>query len=186
MVVRAIANAFFGRARYSRDVDVAVAISNEKSKEVLFSLIKGPRYSITYPDRQIDRGDPALDSPSDLDNINLVKLKDKQTGISIDVLLVGGNQNYGLERSSFSRAKKVDLGGHTITSIVSPEDFILMKLAARREQSQDFQDMFMVMVHNYSALDWPYLHHRARQLNLTPLLDSYKEQAARAAGRDGV
>ena len=78
----------------------------------------------------------------------------------------------------------MDLGDtyHTMTSIVSPEDFILMKLTARRD-SLDYQDMFMVMFHNYSSLDWPYLQQRAKELNLTALLDSYKEQALRAASK---
>ncbi len=165
-------------------MDFAVALTGEKSKDALYSIIKDPRYSITYPDRQVDKGDPLLESPSDLDKINLVKLKDRETGVTVDILLVSENQVYGLQRSAFTRAKKMDLGDtyHTMTSIVSPEDFILMKLTARRD-SLDYQDMFMVMFHNYSSLDWPYLQQRAKELNLTALLDSYKEQALRAASK---
>ena len=50
-------------------MDFAVALTGEKSKDALYSIIKDPRYSITYPDRQVDKGDPLLESPSDLDKI---------------------------------------------------------------------------------------------------------------------
>ena len=183
MVVGAIANAFFGRPRFSRDLDIAVALGDEESREVLFSIIKNPHlYTIIYPDRQSDKGDPSLDSASDFDKVNLIKLRDKETGIIIDILLVSQNQYYGLQWSSFERVNKVDLGDgyHTRISIPSPEDFILMKLVARRPLTQDFNDMFMVMVRNYATLDWTYLQERARELNLGPLLSSYKAQAEKS------
>src|SRR5208283_2254487 len=85
---------------------------------------------------------------------------------------------YGIDLSSFARSREVSLGDDegTMVSIPSPEDFILMKLMSRRPLTQDYQDMFTVMLANYETLDWSFLRERARDLEISPLLDSYKHQ----------
>ena len=147
MVVGAVANVFYGRPRLSRDVDVAVVLIGEDREKALLSISnKHERYSMIYPDKRANRDEPDLKSTVDLSKVNLIKLRDKDTDVIIDILLVKSNQNqYGIDPSSFARSREVSLGDDegTRISIPSPEDFIMMKLTSRRPLTQDYQDMFL-------------------------------------------
>lgn len=179
MAVGAIPVNYYGRPRFSEDVDIAIVLG--EGKEVaLFKIIKQSRYSILYPNREINRDDPELRSPEDLKKINLVKMRDTVTGTLIDLLVEASA--YGLTLESFRRVRKVKLEGRSI-SIPSPEDYILMKLVSRRPATEDFTDMFTTLVNNLQTLDWAYLEKRARELNIFTLLTEYKERARAVVGR---
>jgi hypothetical protein len=178
MVVGAIASSIYGRPRFSRDLDIAISVQG-KEKELL-DLVRSPdKFRVIYPDRSLSRDEPALESPEDINRVNVIKLRDKQNGALIDLLLVRGNSSiYGLTKDSFSRARMFD-GRKQKLSVVSPEDLILMKLVSRRPSTADFDDMFTVMVRNYKSLDGDYLANRAHELNVDRLLESYRKVAER-------
>lgn len=179
MAAGAIPVNYYGRPRFSEDLDVAI-ILDEGQEEALFKIIKRSRYSILYPNREINRDDPHLRSPEDLKKINLVKMRDTATGTLIDLLI--GASAYGLAPESFSRARRVKLEGRSI-SIASPEDYILMKMVSRRPATEDFSDMFTTMVNNLQTLDWAYLEKRGRELDISALLTEYRERAKIVVGR---
>ncbi|MHB8565751.1 MAG: nucleotidyltransferase family protein [Nitrososphaerales archaeon] len=187
MAVGGIAVVFHGNARLSRDLDIAVAIDTREKAEGLLSLIKrSDLYSLVYPDSTIKRDETPLDSAKDLNDVNLIKIKDRQTKVMIDVLLVWEEKPsiYGLDRSSFERAINVEANsedGKETFTIPSPEDFILMKLVARRPATADFEDLFTTMVKNARDLDWSYLSKRAKELKIANLLESYKNLAEEQA-----
>ncbi len=181
MVVGGIATVYYGRPRFSRDLDLAVALKGNREARALLSVLKeSERYSVIYPDKNASRDEPELNSPEDLKKIGLVKLKDKKTNTIIDVLLIKESQlsPYSLKFDSFARAKKIRIGSDTF-AIPSPEDFILMKLAARRPSTDDFQDLFTALIKNYDKLDWAYLTERAGKLGVSHILAAYRENARR-------
>jgi len=179
MVVGALPVNYYGRPRLSEDIDLAM-ILEEGQEAFLFRILKEPKYRILYPNRATNPDDPELSSPRDLKEISLVKMRDIATGTLIDLLI--RPSAYGLTRESFSRRRRVRLGGKVI-SIASPEDYILMKLVSRRPATEDFQDMFTTLVKNFRRLDWPYLERRARELNISHLLGEYRERAGAVVGR---
>ena len=176
MVVGAIAYLFYGRPRYSIDLDIAVALKSESTREALFSVIKNQhRYAIILNDRQLGTNEPNLDSSTDFDKINLIKLRDKDTQILIDILLVKPQESqcYGLDDQAFARARREQIGDNQIVYVPSAEDFILMKLVARRPVSHDYEDMYSVLVGNYENLDWAHLRQKAKKVGVLHLLNSY-------------
>jgi len=179
MAVGAVAVNYYGRRRFSEDLDVVIML-DEGQEPALFRIIKEPRYSVLYPNRDLNRGDPDLRSPGDLKKISLVKMRDTTTGTLIDLLI--GPSTYGLTPESFGRAKSVKLEGRKI-SIASPEDYIIMKMVSRRPATEDFSDLFTTMVNNLRTLDWTYLEKRGRELNISHLLTEYRERAEAVAGR---
>ncbi|MHB8567878.1 MAG: nucleotidyltransferase family protein [Nitrososphaerales archaeon] len=179
MAVGGIAVVFHGRARLSRDLDVAVALNLDKAREILSIIRNSATYGIIYPNNSILTNETKLDSSEDLGKLNLVKIRDKETNVVIDILLVwNGRQSfYGLDGRSFERAKKVDTDDEESFWIPSVEDFILMKLVARRPATSDFEDLFSAMVKYLSSLDWNYLESKAEELNVKSLLQSYRKIA---------
>ena len=171
-----IATVFYGRPRFSKDLDFAIGIKEEADAKSLLSIIKNStRYRVIYPDREANKDEIELSSPEDFGKINLVKLRDTEADVIIDVLLVKDQEPiYGLNTQSFQRSKQMIIDG-TEFSIPSTEDFILMKLVSRRPSTEDFQDMFTALSKNYADLDWGYLSKRARDLKVDHLLGSYRK-----------
>ena len=179
MAVGALPVNYYGRPRFSEDLDIVILL-DEGQELALFGILKQPRYVILYPNREINRDDPDLRFPEDLKKINLVKMRDTATGTLIDILI--GTSAYGLTPESFTRARMVELEGRSIR-IASPEDYILMKLVSRRPATEDFGDMFTTMVNNFQILDWAYLERRCGELNISALLTEYRERAKAIVGR---
>lgn len=181
MIVGGIATVFYGTPRFTRDLDLAVEVETENMKTNLLNIIKySDRYSLIYPDHSANRDEPELITTEDLEKVNIVRLRDKQTGILIDFLLIGRTPSpFGLELASFKRAKRVKIDESDATyALPSAEDFILMKLVSRRASTGDFQDMFTALLNSYDSLDWSYLFERAQKLKVDGLLKSYRERAA--------
>jgi predicted nucleotidyltransferase len=187
LVVGAIAVDIYGRSRYSLDLDVAVALSDEKTEEALFAVIKNPnRYTIISPDRGTKRDDPALDTPSDLENVRLVRLRNKHTGIQIGILLVNDEKlRYGVDRKSFTRAREFHLGDNDTILLPSPENLILMKLYARRGgDKSDASDIFSIILEHSDDLDGEFLHEQAKELDREAVLNFYKNEVANVRARE--
>ena len=187
LVVGAIAVDIYGRSRYSLDLDVAVALSDEKSEKALFSVIENrDRYTIISPDRETRRDDPLLDVPSDLEKIRLVRLRDKYTGIQIDILLVNDDKmRYGIDQKTFARANEFHFGEGEKILLPSPEDLILMKIFAKRGgDKSDASDVFSIILEHFDDLDWKFLQERAQELDRTGILEFYKNEVAQVKARE--
>lgn len=99
MIAGGIANIFYGMPRFTRVLDLIVAVESEDDKRKILAVVKkADRYSLLYPDNTIKKDDPELKTAQGLDKVNLVRLKDKQTGTMIDLLLIraGSDSIYGL------------------------------------------------------------------------------------------
>jgi len=155
MAVGALPVNVYGRERTSRDLDIAMTID----KGMFRDLFPSSRYLLVYPDK--------------IEEISRVaKVRDKRTGILIDLLL--SPEEFSFNKDSFKRRRKVLLGKR-FGYIPSVEDYVISKLKAARAGSNDFQDIISVMLKNSRKIDWRYLERRARAENKLYLLNYYKE-----------
>jgi len=60
--------------------------------------------------------------------------------------------------------------------VVSPEDFIVNKLARRDRGAVDEQDVKSVLVRQEGKLDWQYLNRRAREAGVITILQIIQSQ----------
>ena len=159
---------FYGRERFSRDVDLVVGV-NEKNAQNLFKLLKSGRYTVLYPMEH----EKKIDSPESILKINLIKMKDTQTGALVDLILTPREVGFKFDNESEKRMKKVKLNGKEVV-MPSPEDYLVMKLKARRPGTHDFEDIVSTLTVQFDSLDWNYLDNRAEEENVKGLLDYYK------------
>ncbi len=77
------------------------------------------------------------------------------------------------DREALRRRRKVDIGG-VKAWVVSPEDFIVSKLARPDRGVQDEKDVAGVLVRVGSRLDHRYLNRRARKAGVLPVLEAIR------------
>jgi len=164
---------FYGRERLSRDVDILVSLG-EKGAENLFKLLQAGRYTLLYPLRH----EKEINSPEDLREIGLIKVRDTKTQSLVDMILHPSELGFKFDGEPEERAKTVVLNGERIL-IPSPEDYLIMKLKSRRPGTHDFEDIMSTLSTQFSRLDWAYLQRRADEEKLTSLLNHYKEAVER-------
>jgi len=167
MVVGAVPVQFYGRERFSRDVDVVLFL-NDRTAKFLFEMVKGGRYKVRYPFPHEHR----LEKPEGLLNWHLLRLVDLEYDSLLDVHLKPGE--IGLDDSSLARAKNVTLNGGKVV-IPSPEDYLVTKLISRRPGSHDFEDIMSTLISQYRAIDWKYLEAKAEKHGVLFLLKFYKD-----------
>lgn len=164
---------FYGRERFSRDVDIVMAL-DERGAENLFELLKSGRYTVLYPLEHEQK----ITGPKDLLELGLVKVRDTETQSLVDMVLHPGEVGFKFDNESERRIRTVSLNGEQVP-IPSPEDYLIMKLKSRRPGTHDFEDIISTLSTQFSVLDWGYLHRRAEEGNLTRLLNHYKEAVER-------
>jgi len=164
---------FYGRERFSRDVDIVVSLG-EKGAENLFELLQTGRYTLLYPLGH----EKEINSPEDLREIGLIKVRDTKTQSLVDMILHPSELGFEFDGEPEERARTVVLNGEKIL-IPSPEDYLIMKLKSRRPGTHDFEDIMSTLSTQFSHLDWTYLQRRAEQEKLSSLLNHYKEAVER-------
>jgi len=164
---------FYGRERLSRDIDVLVSLDGREAAN-LFELLKSDRYAVLYPLKH----EQEIDSPSDLMRLGLLKVKDKETRSTVDIILRPTEVGFKFGGEPEERTRTVILDGEQIL-IPSPEDYLIMKLKSRRPGTHDFEDIISTLSTQFSHLDWAYLQRRAEEEKLTGLLNHYKEAVER-------
>jgi hypothetical protein len=176
LVLGAVPVQFYGRERFSRDVDIVLFL-NEKSADVLFELVKSGRYKVRYPLPHEHK----LEKPDDFLDWHLLKLEDLRHKALLDVHLKHGN--LGLDKKSLNNAKTVMLNGEEIV-IPSAEDYLMTKLISRRPSSHDFEDIMSTLLGQYSKIDWKYLEKKAEKYKVLFLLKYYKDAIEKKMRRE--
>ncbi len=145
-LVGSLATMYYGRPRFTQDVDLVVRIKARQTTEFgdLF-----PLEEYYCPPKEVLQ-DEILRKGS----FNLIH---QNTGIKVDLVLDKGNDFY---ISEFARSKKIEIAPGIEVYIASPEDLILKKLDYYREgQSEkhltDIREMLMnLKVDDHYIEEW--------------------------------
>lgn len=154
MIIGGYALPFYGRIRTTIDIDLAVAIENSKQFNELLQLLR----SIDF--------EPTISSPSN----PLILVLDKKEKIEIELWLKPDGIVFDSE--TLRRRRKAQLDANTPAWIISPEDFVVNKLARPDRGATDEQDVKSVLVRQEGKLDNAYLTKRAEQANVLTLLQT--------------
>lgn len=152
MIIGGYALPFYGRIRATVDLDLAVAISTEQELDKLRDILQSKDFQ------------PTIDSPL---NPVFVVLDNKEK-IEIELWLKPDGIDFDDE--TLRRRKKVRLDANIWAWIVSPEDFIVNKLARPDRGAVDEQDVKSVLTRWANKLDNEYLYKRAKAAEVLTIL----------------
>ena len=156
MVIGGHALPFYGRIRVTLNIDMAVSIGSEEEYDELCR-------------RAIDDGyEVRLRSFSNPGCIFL----DTASGYEVEVWIRPDGIEW--DRETLERRRRKNLAG-TEAWIVSPEDFIVSKLARPDRGAIDEQDVKSVLERDDVDLDWEYLERRARKHGVWNTLQAIKK-----------
>ena len=153
MIIGGYALPHYGRIRTTIDLDLAVAIKNESELEQLIDWMQTVGFETT------------IDSPLN----PLIVIVDQQEKIEIELWLRPNCIVFDCE--TLRRRKKVRLDANIEAWIVSPEDFIVNKLARPDRGVVDEKDVKSVLVRQKDKLDTQYLKKRARAAGVIKVLE---------------
>ena len=171
MVAGAVPVQFYGRERFSRDVDIVLFL-NERNSQSLLKILNSGRYEVRYPLPHEHK----LEKPGDLLSWHLLRLKDLGTDGLLDIHLKP--ERLGLDKTSLDRSRVIKLDRAKVI-IPSPEDYLITKFVSRRPSSHDFEDIMSTLINQYQTIDWKYLEGKAKKLGVLRLLNYYKEAVER-------
>lgn len=154
MLIGGYALPFYGRIRTTIDVDLAVAIKTEEELNQLRNWLQ----SIDFEATVYSSLDPLIVILDQKEKVE-IKLWLKPDGIVFD-------------DETLRRRRKVKLDSNIEAWIVSPEDFIVNKLARPDRGVIDEQDVKSVLVRQGGKLDKEYLERRARDAGVLTILEN--------------
>lgn len=143
MVIGGIANAVWGEARATLDVDVSVAVDEAQIPDTAAAL--GLRFRVL------------IDDAARFIRETRVLPLETTGGVRIDVIFA----LLPFELEAIDRARRVVLAGRDV-KVVSPEDLILMKIIS--ERTRDVADAEAITRRRRDDLDVAYLEPRIREL----------------------
>lgn len=152
MIIGGYALPFYGRIRATVDLDLAVAIKTEEELDCLRELLKSIDFEITVDSFK----DPVLVVLDNKEKFEL-ELWLKPDGITFDDELL-------------RRRRKMELNNGFEAWVISPEDFIVTKLARPDRSVIDEQDVKTVLVRQKNRLDTEYLEKRAKDAGVLNVL----------------
>jgi hypothetical protein len=156
MIIGGYALPFYGRIRTTVDLDLAVAVKTQRKLDFLLGLLRAADF------------EPTICSPHN-PLIPVVDLKEK-----IELELWTKPDGIVFDDATLKRRKKVDLRQGISAWLVSPEDFIVTKLARPDRGVIDEQDVKSVLVRQAGKLDEKYLEKRARDAGVLRILEAIK------------
>jgi predicted nucleotidyltransferase len=156
MLIGGYALPFYGRVRVTLDIDVAVAIPNEEDFQAFCEDAKEEGYSVYLG---------SYDNPVCL-------FHDMTTDYEVEVW----SRPDGVEwdQGTLDRRREVGIAGMSIW-LISPEDFIVSKLARPDRGVVDEQDVKSVLERDDVELDWRYLEERAERAGVLALLETVRK-----------
>ena len=154
MIIGGYALPFYGRIRTTIDIDIAIAIKTESEFEQL-------RKSLHEIDIEV-----TLYSPSN----PVMVIVDHKEKVEAELWLKPDGITF--DNETLKRRKKAKLSDNINAWIISPEDFIVNKLARPDRGAVDEQDVKSVLVRQAEKLDNKYLTKRAQQANVLTILRS--------------
>ena len=155
MLIGGYALPHYGRVRVTLDIDVAVAIPNEEDFQAFCEDAKEEGYSVYLG---------SYDNPVCL-------FLDKTTNYEVEIW----SRPDGVEwdQGTLDRRRKVGIAGMSVW-LISPEDFIVSKLARPDRGVVDEQDVKSVLERDDVELGWRYLEERAERAGVLALLKTIR------------
>ena len=154
MIIGGYALPFYGRIRATIDIDVAMVIKNNKEREDLLDLLRANDY------------EPTAGSTSILNPVMVVV--DRKEGIEMEIWFKPDGIVFDTE--TLRRRRKASLSPNFDAWIISPEDFIVNKLARPDRGATDEEDVKSVLVLQEGKLDMKYLEKRAEAAGVLNIL----------------
>lgn len=154
MIIGGYALPFYGRIRTTVDIDLAVAIKNDKELEQLLNSLKSVNF------------EPIIYSPLN----PVIVILDRKEKIEIELWLKPDGIVFDAE--TLRRRQKVKLDANIWVWIVSAEDFIVNKLARPDRGVNDEQDVKSVLTRQENKLDNEYLQRRAKEAGVLTILQT--------------
>ena len=160
MIIGGYALPFYGRIRTTVDLDLAVAMETEEKFRRLCKWLR----SIDF-------------MPTVSSSLNpLVVILDLKEKVEIELWLKPDGIIFNDE--TLERRRKVKLNPDVEAWIVSPEDFIINKLARPDRGVNDEQDVKSVLVIQEGRLDKEYLKRRAEEVGVLQVLKKIEAQGS--------
>jgi len=156
MIIGGYALPFYGRIRATLDVDLAVAVKTEEELRRLHEWLRSVNFEVT------------LYSPL---NPYMVVL-DRDGKIEIELWLKPDGVVF--DKETLRRRRRVKLDENVEAWIISPEDFIVNKLARPDRGAVDEQDVKSVLTRQRGKLDEEYLRKRAAEAGVLKVLESIR------------
>jgi len=160
-VCGSLSSGLHGQPRATNDADIIIAPTQEQLEKLLKLLETG--YYISP--------DAAFEAMNIRSMFNII---DNELGWKADLIF---RQDNPYQLSKFNRRMRAKLMGIDLW-ILSPEDVILSKLDWAKESGSEMQlrDVFGVIKVQWNKLDWGYLQHWAKELNIEKNLERVKEE----------
>jgi hypothetical protein len=158
MITGGYALPFYGRIRTTIDIDVAVAIRTEDELNRLCNLLQSISFEV-----------PICSSQNPL-----ILIVDRIEKVEIELWLKPDGIAFDYE--TLNRRRKANLDENIEAWIISPEDFIVNKLARPDRGAVDEQDVKSVLVIQKDKLDDEYLRKRAREAGVLTILQNIQTQ----------
>jgi hypothetical protein len=156
MVIGGHALPFYGRIRLTLDIDVAAAVGSEDDFDRLCERAAEEGYDLSLN---------SFENP-------MCIFMDTATGYEIELWIRPDGIVW--DQETLDRRRRVNLTGIEAW-IVSPEDFIVSKLARSDRGVIDEQDVKSVLERDDVVLDWEYLEERARRHEVWSTLQVIKD-----------
>jgi len=160
MLIGGFALAAYGLIRATQDIDMAIAASYAKCVELQSHLEKSGYQVSPKPDPNA----PVF-FVTDLKLMLEVEMWTKPDGVVFDTELMRRRIRVNPYNDDFQ------------LFTIGPEDFIVNKLARRDRGVQDELDAVSVLELQKGKLDYPYLMRRARQADITELLETLMQKS---------
>jgi hypothetical protein len=157
MIIGDYALPFYGRIRTTVDLDIAVAIETQKKFTYLLNLLRAADF------------EPTICSPNEP-----LLVVDRQEKIEFEVWTKPDGVIFDDE--TLRRRRKARLSEDISVWIVSPEDFIVTKLARPNRGVIDEQDVKSVLVRQEGNINWKYLEERAREAEVLTILKTIQDE----------
>ena len=152
MIIGGYALPFYGRIRTTVYLDLAVAVQTQNKFDSLISLLKAADF------------EPTICSPRN----PLILVVDRKERVELE--LWTKPDGIVLNKETLQRRQKAKLSEDFSAWIVSPEDFIVTKLARPDRGATDEQDVKSVLVRQEDKLDSQYLEKRAQEAGVLTIL----------------
>ena len=152
MIIGGYALPFYGRVRAT--LDIAVAINTKQEHEQLRKWLREIDVEVTLY---------APDNP-------VMVIVDRKEKIEAELWLKPDGITF--DNETLKRRRKAKLSENISAWIISPEDFIINKLARPDRGAVDEQDVKSVLIRQAGKLDHKYLTKRAKQANVLTILQS--------------
>jgi predicted nucleotidyltransferase len=166
-VCGSLSSSLYGQPRATNDADIIIAPTRDQLDKLLKSLETG--YYIS--------NEAALEA---MKNHLMFNVIDNKLGWKADLIF---REDIPYQLTKFNRRIRAKLMGIDLW-ILSPEDVILSKLDWAKDSGSDMQlrDVFGVIKLQWDKLDWNYLRHWAKELDVEKNLEKVKEEVMKVRG----